>query len=157
MKILHEIQPLPTIILVCNFSVLNAVKVVHKSTVFMTTQVFTMLMDLFILDYIYRSGNQTSLPHFDTIHQIYIIKMKFLILFGILAMTLAASAQEDVSPPPVIEREEDMIEPPRLTEEVKQNYQQIYKFAVIITMKCPDMVINEPYYISDGTEIIYEF
>merc|ERR1712203_816258 len=54
---------------------------------------------------------------FDTIHQIYIIKMKFLILFGILAMTLAASAQEDVSPPPVIEREEDMIEPPRLTEE----------------------------------------
>ena len=88
-------------------------KVVHKSTV------FTMLMDLFILDYIYRSGNQTSLPHFDTIHQIYIIKMKFLILFGILAMTLAASAQEDVSPPPVIEREEDMIEPPRLTEEVK--------------------------------------
>ena len=44
--------------------------------------------------------------------------MKFLILFGILAMTLAASAQEDVSPPPVIEREEDMIEPPRLTEEV---------------------------------------
>merc|ERR1712088_839012 len=76
-----------------------------------------MLMDLFILDYIYRSGNQTLLPHFDTIHQIYIIKMKFLILFGILAMTLAASAQEDVSPPPVIEREEDMIEPPRLTEE----------------------------------------
>merc|ERR1719340_428273 len=54
--------------------------------------------------------------------------MKFLIFFGILAMTLAASAQEDVSPPPVIEREEDegapefpeeedMIEPPRLTEE----------------------------------------
>merc|ERR1712109_341455 len=56
-------------------------------------------------------------PHFDTIHQIYIIKMKFLIFFGILAMTLAASAQEDVSPPPVIEREEDVIEPPRLTEE----------------------------------------
>ena len=45
--------------------------------------------------------------------------MKFLIFFGILAMTLAASAQEDVSPSPVIEREEDMIEPPQLTEEVK--------------------------------------
>ena len=41
--------------------------------------------------------------------------MKLLILIGVLAMTLAASAQEDVSPPPVIERG-DFLEPPPLPE-----------------------------------------
>ena len=41
--------------------------------------------------------------------------MKLLILIGVLAMTLAASAQEDVLPPPVIERG-DFLEPPPLPE-----------------------------------------
>merc|ERR1712156_754765 len=49
--------------------------------------------------------------HFDLNFQIFFIKMKLLVLLGTLAMILAASAQEDGAPPPVIEREESMIEP----------------------------------------------
>ena len=71
------------------------------------------------------------LIHFDLIFQIFIIKMKLLVLFGSLAMILAASAQEDGAPPPVIEREDSMVEPtPEMGDDREEDFDDVPEIEV---------------------------
>merc|ERR1712214_41710 len=59
---------------------------------------------------------------FDLNFQIFIIKMKLLVLFG----TLATSAQEDGAPPPVIEREDSMVEPtPEMGDDREEDFDDV--------------------------------
>merc|ERR1711894_76778 len=62
--------------------------------------------------------------HFDSIHQIFIIKMKLFILFGVLAMTLASSAQVQPGPP----RDNDMQAPPLPTEDEHEREEDFEDF-----------------------------